>query len=207
MRCCLAVLFSTLAILAVVGRADDVKFYEQNGVTYQETHQVVQRPISETHYQDQQRTVYVEQYKTQNQPLQQTFQTPVTVYTMETYWVNRWNPFSEPYLAYRYVPHTHWETARPNGASADACARSGPPAADHQDPGDDAARRGRRAYQPGAGRLAAGNQPRSVCPERRDRGAARQLWRRQPEARRWKAIRRGRAPLGTPPTARSSVEA
>ncbi len=112
MRCCLAVLFSTLAILAVavVGRADDVKFYEQNGVTYQETHQVVQRPISETHYQDQQRTVYVEQYKTQNQPLQQTFQTPVTVYTMETYWVNRWNPFSEPYLAYRYVPHTHWET-------------------------------------------------------------------------------------------------
>jgi hypothetical protein len=106
------VLLSALAWMAAVGigRADDVKFYEQNGVTYQETHQVVQRPISETHYQDQQRTVYVEQYKTQNQALQQTFQTPVTVYTMETYWVNRWNPFSEPYLAYRYVPHTHWET-------------------------------------------------------------------------------------------------
>jgi hypothetical protein len=106
------VLYSALLGLSASGiaRADDVKFYEQNGVTYQETHQVVQRPLSETHYQDQQRTVYVEQYKTQNQPVQQTFQTPVTVYTMETYWVNRWNPFSEPYQAYRYVPHTHWET-------------------------------------------------------------------------------------------------
>ncbi len=71
---------------------------------------VVQRPISETHYENQQRTAYVEQYKTVVQPVPQTYQVPVTQFAWEPYWANRWNPFGQPYIAYRYVPRIHWET-------------------------------------------------------------------------------------------------
>ena len=91
-------------------RADDVRYYTQDGVNYCETRQVIQRPVVETHYEDQQRTVYVEQYKTQMQSVTRTYQVPVTTYAPEVYWVNRWNPFAEPYQATRYVPQTHWET-------------------------------------------------------------------------------------------------
>jgi hypothetical protein len=38
-----------------------------------------------------------------------TYWTPVTEYRWEAFWVGRWNLLAEPYLAYRYVPHTHWE--------------------------------------------------------------------------------------------------
>jgi len=109
LRCLLPL--TLLAVwLPAVARADDVRYYDQDGVTYCETRQVIQRPVSETHYEDQQRTIYVEQYKTQMQSVPRTYQVPVTTYTLQTYWVNRWNPFVEPTQASRYVPQVHWET-------------------------------------------------------------------------------------------------
>jgi hypothetical protein len=38
-----------------------------------------------------------------------TYWVPVAEYRWEPYWVNRWNPFAEPYLAYRHVGRTRWE--------------------------------------------------------------------------------------------------
>ena len=106
-------LFPLLLVLATaaVGRAQDaVRYYEQDGVTYCETKRTVHRPISETHYEDQQRTAYVEQYQTQMQAVPRTYSVPVTEYIWEPYWVNRWNPFAQKYIAYRYVPRVRWET-------------------------------------------------------------------------------------------------
>ncbi len=91
-------------------RADDVRYFEENGITYRETKHVVQRPIVETHYEDRQQTVYAQQVKTQMQTMQRTVQVPITEYVSEPYWVNRWNPFTEPYQSYRTVPRVRWET-------------------------------------------------------------------------------------------------
>lgn len=90
--------------------ADDVKYTtDSSGVTYQETHQVVQQPIVEHHMETQQQTVLTDQCKTQMQAVQRTYQTPVTDYVWEAFWANRWNPFEQPYVAYRYVPRVRWE--------------------------------------------------------------------------------------------------
>ncbi|HEX4000691.1 MAG TPA: hypothetical protein VHX65_19235 [Pirellulales bacterium] len=105
-------LTSVLFVLATPALclADDVRYYEQNGITYRETRQVVQQPLVETHLETRQQTVYLDQCKTQMQAVQRTYQTPVTDYVWEAFWANRWNPFEQPYIAYRYVPRVRWET-------------------------------------------------------------------------------------------------
>lgn len=99
-----------LFMAPAISRADDVKYYEDNGVTYRETKHTVQRPMAETHYEDRQQTVYAEQLQTQLLPSQRTTVVPVTEWVTEPYWVNRYNPFAAPYLAYRTVPRLRWET-------------------------------------------------------------------------------------------------
>jgi hypothetical protein len=104
-------LIGVLLVLAApaVCRAQDVRYYDQNGVTIRETRQVVQHPVVETRMETRQQTVYLDQCKTQMQTVQRTYQTPVTEYYWEAYWANRWNPFEQPYIAYRYVPRVRWE--------------------------------------------------------------------------------------------------
>ena len=91
--------------------AEEVRYFEQNGVTYRETRQVgvpaaavyqptaVTSPVSGCQG----------RLATQTQQVVRSYWTPVTDYRWETTWVNRWNPFAEPYVAYRYVGRTHWE--------------------------------------------------------------------------------------------------
>ncbi len=107
---CTTGLLALAALAGSIARADDVRYYEKDGVTYCETRHAVQRPISETHLEDRTQTVYVPQAKTQTQAMQRVVQVPVTEYVLESYWVNRFNPFVEPTQAYRYVPRTRWES-------------------------------------------------------------------------------------------------
>jgi hypothetical protein len=94
----------------LVARADESKYETgPDGVTYLVTKRTVQRPISETRYEDRQQTVYVEQLQTQIVPSQRTTWAPVVEYVTEPYVANRWNPFGTPYLSYRTVPHLRWE--------------------------------------------------------------------------------------------------
>lgn len=83
---------------------------EENGIRYRVTKQITKRPIYETKVEQQQQTVYREQYNTQFQTSYRTYLVPITEYRMEPYVANRWNPFAAPYTAYRYVPVTRWET-------------------------------------------------------------------------------------------------
>ncbi|MCC7084955.1 MAG: hypothetical protein IT427_08105 [Pirellulales bacterium] len=80
-----------------------------DGRTYQVTKQVYQRLTPETHYVDQQYTVYSPRTTTEYHPTTRTVYTPVTEYQWEPYLANRWNPFSSPNVQYRYVPRTRWE--------------------------------------------------------------------------------------------------
>jgi len=104
-------LLAMLPVLAAAqSLAEDVRYYEKDGVTYRESRRVVQRPVSETRYEDRERTVYRRELVTEHQPSYRMVRTPVTEYQLESYWIGRWNPLVQPTLAYRYVPRTHWET-------------------------------------------------------------------------------------------------
>jgi hypothetical protein len=93
-----------------LSQAQDVRYYEKDGLTYAETTRKIQRPITETHMEEKNRTVYRQECRTEMQETLRTYQVPVTEWRTESYWVGRWNPFVQPYLAQRMVPHTRWET-------------------------------------------------------------------------------------------------
>jgi hypothetical protein len=108
---------SVMLILVVLGGplvaawADEVRYTtDENGVTYRETRRVIRRPTMETRIEERQQTVYAERQSTELHPSYRTIYTPVTEYRWEPYLANRWNPLAQPYWAYRFVPHTRWET-------------------------------------------------------------------------------------------------
>jgi hypothetical protein len=89
--------------------ADEVRYYEKNGVTWCETRRMVEERVPESRMEERAETVYREEFGTEMRQTTRTYWTPVTEYRWESYWVGRWNLLAEPYLAYRYVPRTHWE--------------------------------------------------------------------------------------------------
>ena len=101
----------TLAMLslAVTATADEVRYYQNDGITYRETRRVVQRPVVETRYEQREQIFYKEQYKTDVQQSYRNVQVPVTQYRTMACLQNRWNPFAQPYYTYRTVPMQHME--------------------------------------------------------------------------------------------------
>jgi len=89
--------------------AQNVRFYEENGVTYKETQQTFQRQIPETQYKPMDRTVLRGQWKTDTHDIVRTVQVPITEYKYELYYRDRFNPFVQPTPAYRLVPVTRYE--------------------------------------------------------------------------------------------------
>jgi hypothetical protein len=90
--------------------ADDVKYLDEDGITYRETTQTSQRPVPQTTMQQRDYTYYRERYTTELQEVQRTYQVPITEYQWKPETHRTWNPFSPPYVAYRLVPQTRWET-------------------------------------------------------------------------------------------------
>lgn len=90
--------------------ADEVEYFDQNGIRYQKIRQVTQKPISETRYESRQYTTYQPRYTTDYHDSVRTYQVPVT----EQQWVPGYqrtlNIFAPPVLSYRLVPVTRWET-------------------------------------------------------------------------------------------------
>ena len=105
----LVVLIFASFFLPSPAAGDQVRYYQENGITYCETRRTVQRPVCETTMQQTTRTVYKEQCYTETKDVTQVSWCPVTAYQPETYWVGRWNPFVEPYLETRWVPQTTWQ--------------------------------------------------------------------------------------------------
>ncbi len=103
-------LIGSLLLAASRAMADDVRYYEDGGITYRETTQTVKRPIPHTEMQPRDVTYYREKYTTDLQDVTRTYQVPVTQYQYEPHVEGRWNPFAQPTVTYRMVPRTHWET-------------------------------------------------------------------------------------------------
>jgi hypothetical protein len=98
---------SMVLISSVIG--DQLRYYQENGVTYCETRRTVQRPVSETTMQPTTRTVYKEQCYTEMKDVANVCWTPVTTYRTETHWVGILNPFVEPALETEFIPQTCWQ--------------------------------------------------------------------------------------------------
>ena len=107
----LAVALAAPLILCASAMADEVRDYEENGVTYRETRRQVSEPVTEIQCVEQQRTVgFREQLNVQMCDQSRAYIVPVTEYRVESYWRGRFNPFVQPYLAQRLVPYTRYET-------------------------------------------------------------------------------------------------
>jgi hypothetical protein len=102
-----SLILSSLASWVV---ADDVRTFDEDGIKYQETTQVVQRPITETRYEPREYTSYREKYTTDMQDVQRTYQVSVTRQEWVPGYQRTWNIFAPPVLSYRLLPVTRLET-------------------------------------------------------------------------------------------------
>jgi hypothetical protein len=89
-------------------QADEVRYLQENGITYCETYRMVQRQVTETSNQQSTRTVYKEHLNTETRDVTRTWWCPVTTYRAETEMVGRWNFFIKPYYETRWVAETQW---------------------------------------------------------------------------------------------------
>ena len=81
----------------------------EGGRRYLIKREVVSRPMSKTDWVEKTQEVYREEYTTDYKDTSRLVHVPVTEYRWEPQIVNRWNPFSQPYMVQRLVPRTHWE--------------------------------------------------------------------------------------------------
>lgn len=98
-----------VCLLLSAARGEE-RYYVENGVTYRETRERVQRPITEVVQQPTTRTVYREQYRTDFTDTVHVTSKPVTEWRLESYWRGRYNPFVEPQMAQRWVKRKRYET-------------------------------------------------------------------------------------------------
>jgi hypothetical protein len=89
--------------------ADDSRIVERDGIKYQETTRTLQRPITETRYEDQEYTAYNDRYTTEMQEVQRTYQVAVTQNQWVPGYQRTWNVFAPPVLSYRLMPVTRME--------------------------------------------------------------------------------------------------
>jgi hypothetical protein len=89
--------------------AQDVYTNAQGQQVQVTNRQTILRPVTETQIHESRYTVATPRTVTEYHPSSRTVYTPVTEYQWEPYLANRWNPFSQPSVQYRYVPRTRWE--------------------------------------------------------------------------------------------------
>jgi hypothetical protein len=102
------------SLLVVLGAcpaafAQDVYTNAQGQQVQVTSRQTILRPVTETQIHESRYTVATPRTVTEYHPSSRTVYTPVTEYQWEPYLANRWNPFSQPSVQYRYVPRTRWE--------------------------------------------------------------------------------------------------
>jgi len=81
----------------------------ETGIAYAPVHKTIQKPVQETRMVQRQETTYTPRTVTETRPTTRTTYYPTTRTILEPYIANRWNPFTRPSVAYRFVPQTHWQ--------------------------------------------------------------------------------------------------
>ena len=102
-------LWGVTALAQVPPGSPDFYTDPKTGITYRKVTQSIERPVIDQQTTTQERTTYQPQVVTTVRDEQRTIYTPVVRYEWEPKWHGRWNPFSQPTLAYHLVPHTQWQ--------------------------------------------------------------------------------------------------
>jgi hypothetical protein len=105
----LTALTLVFSLASWVAHADEVRYFEQDGLTYKETRRVVQRPVNEIKYEQREQTVYRENLQTEVVETSRTYHHPVTEYRWVTVMKGRWNPLVQPYLTQQLIPIQSWQ--------------------------------------------------------------------------------------------------
>ena len=104
---------TVLTLLTVIGTqfalADEVSYFDKDGIRYRETVRKVRRPVATTRLEEREEIVYRRQLSTEMRDTLRSYQTPVTQYYWATRIHGRWNPFAPPYLTHDLVPVTRWQ--------------------------------------------------------------------------------------------------
>ncbi|HVC99102.1 MAG TPA: hypothetical protein VND64_35890 [Pirellulales bacterium] len=96
--------------LSLPARADDVREYNQGGVTFRDVYRTVRAPQTQIQCVERPQTYLQERYDVELRDSYRTYRVPVTEDQWVPYWRGRFNPFAQPYLTYRNVRRTRWET-------------------------------------------------------------------------------------------------
>jgi hypothetical protein len=104
-----AVALIPLALSRPTG-ADDVREYNQGGVTIREVRRTIRAPQTHIECVERPQTYFQERYDVQLHDSFRTYRVPVTENQWVPYWRGRFNPFVQPYMTYRNVRRTRWET-------------------------------------------------------------------------------------------------
>ncbi len=106
----LAVILTGIACVSSPALAEQVRYVEEDGVTYKETERVVRRPVTSTRWESRERTVYLPQRHSELRETWRNYRVPVTQMQWVSRMHGRWNPFATPYFTHELVPVTRWET-------------------------------------------------------------------------------------------------
>jgi len=112
MRCLtIAVTLSLACCTAppLAAQAPQVRFFQENGVTFRETREVVDRPVTQVKTEERKQTVLQPQTVSQVHSYQYQYYEPLTTYRWQAELHGRLNPFIQPYYAWRLVPVTQWQ--------------------------------------------------------------------------------------------------
>lgn len=104
-----AAVIVALVVLPRAVPADEVRFYQKDGVTYREIRRTVERPVVDVQLQEQKETIYRQQVETEPRVVSQPVAVPVTTYYCQRRVHGWWSPGQPSSVTYRWVPRTHWE--------------------------------------------------------------------------------------------------
>ena len=92
-----------------LGWSEDVRFVQENGITYRVTRRTVEKPITELRTRREQQTIYRREVKTEQKDFNYQVWVPVTNYVYHPKVEGWWNPFQENRVVPRWVPRTTWQ--------------------------------------------------------------------------------------------------
>lgn len=107
LACCAGVAPAVLQAAPPSGTSSGLVTDPETGLVYRPVHRTVETPVTEV--QNREKTVYRPQTVVEHREQVRTVYTPVMEYQWEPRWHNTWNPFSQPTLAYHFVPRARWE--------------------------------------------------------------------------------------------------
>ena len=119
--------FAVVSGLFVPASAEQTRYFEKDGVRYQETRSWQRTPVARVQWQEREETVYVQQPKREVQQYERMAYYPTVSYRRVPRLHDWWNPFSVPYVTLGCVGFFIYRGLKKNSAYFDELNEKDPP--------------------------------------------------------------------------------